>query len=147
MAWDVINTTDYIALWRGIDENKESGYYLSASIREELRSRQEFLRTSDIITVFLEEVGALPLEERKKEIKVGDLYHKYRVWCDETGHFFSATTVFGRQVVNRGIERRLRTIQNKSVRLYVVNYNTDIVGLEVGMLTELRTRKKMEGEI
>ncbi len=143
MDWSSINSIDYVELWRALDESQDSGIFLTPDVRAALRTRQELLRVADVMTTFLEEVGALPPNEDRKEVKASDFYDRYRLWCESTGHMPNAATTFGRAVVNRGIEKGFASREGKPTRFYLVNQSTDVGGRSLGALINL---PKMKGE-
>jgi hypothetical protein len=108
---EVINTTDYVAIWRSIDENADEPP-ITAHLEELQAYQQEHLVQKTPLEMFIEEGGyrpaAIPTERNK--VKARDLYRKYRDYCDECGYNYPVSEIaFSRVLKDLGFNKTKRT--------------------------------------
>ena len=116
---DLINSIDYKALYKGIDERRERGY------REEheaaISGEQAALVVSDDITTFMEEC-AISSDGKTKEISSNDLYDKYTQWAESNGIKQPNNNIWlGIKLSNRKIPKYKRRVGSKLLTFYLVN--------------------------
>lgn len=123
LDWEAINAIDYIALFQGIDENKERGYI--EEHLEEISRDQESLIGVDELADFLafHQIGS---EGLTKEVACAKLYDTYKTWTEENGVKPLSSSWFGRKVANKGVKSNVRRIANKIERFYLISENSPI---------------------
>lgn len=101
LDWNVINTLDYVALWKSIDEEVD---YL-APIRVELEAHQEQMRHKSPVEEFVEDMGIVPGQEGTPEHRItnGCLFGNYLSWASKVGkRQLLDTRSLGRQLEDLG---------------------------------------------
>jgi len=95
--WATINQIDYMAIWRGVDENYEPGYYEAAS--SEIRKRQEVIRDRDSVEEWLEDADLLPRKDGTDlKVQAWTLYDVYAQFMQrqKRDRFMVSINKFGR---------------------------------------------------
>lgn len=121
--WGAINTIDFLALYKGIDENKERGYiepYLDQIVKD-----QEAITAIDELTAFIEQ-NALLEPGTQKEISCSNLYEVYKMWVENNGAKQLSSVQVGRKLGFRGIKSSVRKIGHKSERYYMIQENSPV---------------------
>lgn len=99
--WDVVNNTDYLTIFKSIDEEREEGYI--EDCLDELRTTQQELATPEPLSMFLEDHGFK--SGKDKQIKSRELYAKYRDWCVENGMHTLNSAWFSKRIKALGFEQ------------------------------------------
>lgn len=116
LDWDIINSIDYIALFRGIDENLERGYL--EEVMNEVVEDQKDLIGLDELTVFMQSVN---LTTGDREIAATIVYDAYKTWAENSGIKNPINSVwFGRKLSNRGIRNSTKNLRGKTTRFYFI---------------------------
>ncbi len=102
LDWDVITSLDYVAMWKGIDENKTDGYVLSQI--EAINKKQEAMVAKDDISSFMDDLGIVAGKTPTKDVASGILYREYKLFCDNNGFKPCSSSWFGRKLAGRGIQ-------------------------------------------
>lgn len=124
MDWEPINTgIDYFALWQGIDENRERGYFEEHKIA--IAKDQEHLVGKEELQVFLEQHNVKP---GNKDIAAHILYDTYRMWCENNGIKNPFNSVwFGRRLVGKGFAPATqKLIRGKNTLVYFINEDSEM---------------------
>lgn len=124
--WDSINSIDYTALWKGVDENKADAYIKPHldSIRED----QKRLTVDDQIQSYVKERQLAVGGERLKLVKSLDLYHDYTSWALDRGHKPLNHVWFGIRLSNAGIKSNKETYEGKTQNIYRLNLESQVIG-------------------
>ena len=126
--WDAINTIDYTALFKGINEKRARGYI--EELLPDMLKAQEKLVGKDELTAFLEHYQIDPLArgvDRLKDIACGDLYALYQSWCETNGVSKPINSIwFGRKLGPMGIEFGTKSAGGKSHRTYLINKESTV---------------------
>lgn len=81
MAWNVLNSIDYLKIWKAIDESKVDGYI--SRVLPQLRDEQEANRVATPVEDYLRETKAIPTTgTQTKNISVHDFFSDYCKWCE-----------------------------------------------------------------
>jgi hypothetical protein len=138
---DLINSIDYLALWQGIDEAKESGYI--TEFLSELREKQKDLITEDDIETFINEHNLKPvLPGETIEVPFEIIYDAYRVWCDQNGIKAQSSNWVGRKLVNRGLPQpKQKKVSGKNMKVYTLN-SLAALPTQVDSVLAMAERKK-----
>jgi hypothetical protein len=126
--WAMVNSIDYSAMIKGIDDSKENGY-LEAGIYSKILKAQENYINYDDADMYFREMELSPTGERFKAIKDVDIYDHYRMWSTRRGHRFQHNLQqFNRKLLAQGLESFIqRTANGSRVRMFKVNDTTDII--------------------
>jgi hypothetical protein len=118
LDWPVIQTLDYISLWKGINETRERGYY--EEHRAGIQENQARLKGIDEIQIFLDLVNLKP---GKQELSSDVLYDAYKRWCENNGVKNPLNSAwFGRRLTGKGFTpAHQRRAGGKNTRFYLVN--------------------------
>jgi putative DNA primase/helicase len=88
----------------------EAGLYLASSgpcgfpaCRTIEEASGEYLAGQDVIGLFL--ADRVESGNDWEEIRAGEMYSAYKVWCEENGYRATNTTRFGRELKTHGIEK------------------------------------------
>jgi len=123
MDWLGICAIDYLALYRGIDENLARGYlepYL-----QEIAKDQEALVMPDEIATFVEHHN-INIDGKTREIACNTVYDIYVLWAEANGMKPLNSNWFGRKFINKGIPGHQRRVGNKTARFYMINEESSI---------------------
>lgn len=125
LDWDTLNKLDYVALWRGIDENRERGY-MTVSVLDQLVSIQSAITNKSEIAEFLEDLNLMPTDDKFVEVRLEELYNKYRNWAAESGiHKPNNKQWFSRRVINHGLPTYVgKTSTGFTARFFKINSAT-----------------------
>lgn len=92
-----LNSIDYLALWQGIDENRETLYI--DSVREELKQAQEQLVSKDEILIFLEEKNWIPNEHDEVTVYAASrVFEEFQLWAGLNGFQPINSVLFGKRL-------------------------------------------------
>lgn len=117
--WVAINTLNIMALWRGVDEKRETGYVGDESTLSQLRKAQTALATSDDVSLFIDDVRA---SNTTLEILAQEFYKQYSHWALERGFKPSDAARFGKRVKGLGVQVESRGKAHK--KFYVIRGQT-----------------------
>lgn len=121
MDWEALNNIDYLALWKGIDENKLGGYY--NEYPEEVKARQAGLIAQDDVTSFMQAVGLDPVKKSVNEgkwISSASLYFAYDMYCKDNGIKPKTSIVLGRALVGKGFMKKVVKQDKTATNCYLV---------------------------
>lgn len=116
LDWNVLSGLDYVAMWKGIDENKADGYILPRI--SEIRAKQQELVAKDEITMYMEENGIIIGKTPTKRVNVADLYIHYKSWAETSGFKAMSKAWFGRRLSGKGLPGGTTTVKNKTFNYY-----------------------------
>jgi hypothetical protein len=122
--WDLINTIDYVGLWRSIDAALEIDYL--SNVRVILKSRQEEIRAMDSVEEWLEEEQLKPLDSALADYyPVKRSYRAYKHWMESQnkGIYMIGINLYGRKMTEYTGERSKVV---KGERSYLLSSNFDI---------------------
>lgn len=123
LDWDAINGIDYLALFRGIDENKERGYI--EGHLEEISRDQESLIGVDELGDFIAHYQ-LSSEGVTKDVPCAKIYDLYKTWAEDNGVKPLSSSWFGRKLSNKGIRSTVRRIAHVIERSYTISETSPI---------------------
>lgn len=95
LNWDVINTVDYLMLWRSVDEH---GPAPILTVKAELEARQEAWTPKDALEEWLAEVERRPDYDKKTWPTSRVLHQQFCDWLRRTGRPAWSETKFGRRM-------------------------------------------------
>src|ERR1700677_2673917 len=123
LDWSSINGIDYLALWRGIDETKDRGYY--EEYQEEIKKDQEALIGLEELQVFLDLYNVRP---GTKEVTANIMYDTYKIWCESNGVKAPFNSVwFGRRLQGKGFEKaHQKRVRGKNTLFYNINDESEM---------------------
>lgn len=82
--WDKINSTDYLRVYQGIDENNDEGYL--KDVMQSVIQHQEKLKSVEDVEQFLRDFDLIPEVGGETEHKLVSLiYEDYQQWCIKNG--------------------------------------------------------------
>lgn len=114
---ETINAIDYLAMWKGIDENREQGY-LTPELRTQLFNKQEALVDKEPLDEFIAEMQLKPSKPHTtKNISKDELYRAYVIWCGNNGVHATSS----QWVTKRLIKRKFRVIKEGTASFFEVN--------------------------
>jgi phage/plasmid-associated DNA primase len=120
--WAAVNKVDYIALWKGIDENLEKGYSTD-TVRIELDKLQEELKAEDIVDAFIEETGLRPVAGGTvKHVSRQELYSVYELWGLNNGVGKTTAQWMTMRLINKGF----KSYKEKKKRIFEVNSEASV---------------------
>ncbi len=113
LDWDAINNLDYLALWRGIDETKERGYY--ELVKKTVAERQEEMQMKDEVNLFIENYGVLPTGPTEV-VNGKKLYQEYVFHTKNEGiRFQVAAQTFYKKLRDMGLQAVKKKDENKII--------------------------------
>jgi hypothetical protein len=122
--WDAINGIDYLALWRGIDENRERGYQTDEVIAQ-LEKAQEHYTDSDALDEFIVEMAIRPVYgEATKTVSRNEMFAAYDIWMRSNG--FKPTT--SQWMTKRLMNKRIESMTDAGIRFFKVNAKSPVGG-------------------
>lgn len=141
LDWEVLNNIDFIALWQGIDENKEEGYIIPHL--DKIRAAQAEMTIEDDLDSFLSDFSLQPIEEHDVNVEwvmVDRVYTKYKEWASNNGFRPQNKIWFGKRMSNKGFGNKQKKTGNKNYRHYHVcpGHVIDELPPEVAKLTNVR---------
>lgn len=110
-----INAIDYIALWRGIDEQRSRGYF--ELVKDTVAKKQDELAMKDEVQLFLEEHGVMPTSLETKTVNGKHLYNEYIIHTKNSGikfpvsaqTFYKKLRTLGLQATRKADDRKVLT--------------------------------------
>lgn len=133
LDWETLNTFDFIALWKGIDENKEHGYFTTAlsEIQKAIADQQADLVHQDEVMAWAEELQIVCTGTGSKKAKNSDIYYSYTAWCERNGYKHPKTSVaLGKRLTQLLGASIIITAGGKSTRYYNIHPDCEISGCE-----------------
>ena len=121
LDWKLINSLDYLKLWKGVDENKKDGYIIDRI--KEITEKQKELVTQDEISFYLQSRGILNIGGITKKLTSEELYLDYKNWAPENGYKPMNNSWFGRKLTSHGLKRNVVTVYNHTYNCYEINEN------------------------
>lgn len=120
MDWETINTLDYVALWREVNERQDRAYVLE--LKNELEAKQEEVRIREPLEEFIAE-GYITATADGSQFMAREAYDAFVRYCEEGGYKFVMTKQsFNKQLFERyGFSRVPRKISRISL-LYPMFY-------------------------
>jgi hypothetical protein len=109
----LVNTVDTNVIWKSVDENCSTPYI--ASIKHELDTHQEDLRTTSTIEEYLQYANGAPGNCRVLAMK---LFEDYMEFCERANHYAMTSSAFFREMLNNFGFERVRGAQGM---FYMVN--------------------------
>lgn len=146
LDWDLLNSIDYVALWRGIDETAKSKYYLQ--VETEIDQRQQSLVSIDMFNMFLQETHLRPsAEEPATSGKWVSSKTFYKVYCDWLEPYRATPlhpATFFKKLTAAGFEKRIQNVANADRRttttVYRISAHTSLT-LDTESVVELLAAK------
>lgn len=112
---EVINSLDYDAMWKGIDEGRPEGYL--KPVLEELRAIQQKMTAVDPVTEFCTEAGLVPVPGGEMTwVSVEAVYRYYFRWAERNGVKPVNAAVFSRRCRHCGIESDRKYLDGRQQR-------------------------------
>lgn len=137
LDWESINSIDYVALYRGIDENRERGYL--EEVMDQVVEDQKELIGIDELSAFMQ---AHKLENGEKEINSAIVYEAYKAWAETNGIKNLINSVwFGRKLSNKGIRNVTKNYRGKTTRFYLIDEDSELHKKAFDPLSSDRERK------
>lgn len=123
LNWEMINSINYAALWQGINETRERGYY--EEFQKEISEQQQDLVGLEELQVFLDLNKVRP---GTKELSAQILYETYRAWCESNGVKNPFNSVwFGRRLSGKGFKRpHQKSLRGKNTLMYLVSEDCEL---------------------
>lgn len=99
---ELINSIDYVALWKGIDETLKDGY-MAPYILAAMNKVQVKNTIEDVLSSF---IGSLDMSEpgEQQEVELNLLYRHFDFFCRNAGEKVMSRNRFRNQLVSRGYE-------------------------------------------
>lgn len=117
--WELLKSIDYLALYRGIDENDVEGY--SVRVQDELGRELEAYKTPSDIEVYITDRFLKP-ESGSKQVSLDDLFDDYRAYCSASGIANPLNkNWFSRNIHRRGVVTKRLTLGKVKVQVAVVD--------------------------
>lgn len=137
LNWKLLEQIDYVALWRGIDENLEDGY-LVGDLLLRLNEVQQGLVNEEDIDTYIRERMLVP-EDGVREITATQLYRDYLQFVADNGvkYPYSRNT-FVKRAENRGIKSR----KVKETLVFEIAFESTVKGEASGTLLPMSLRPK-----
>ncbi len=127
LDWNVINNIDYTALWKGIDESKERGYFEPVQVI--VTAKQEDMQMQDEVKLFLEAYDVFPRTDKITEVNGKQLYREYLFHTKNEGiRFPVAAQTFYKKLRTMGLEGSKKRDDNKIICWYF-SVNPNIASL------------------
>lgn len=125
-----INGIDYLALWKGIDEKLDRGYY--ERVKDQVVKKQEDLQMKDEVALFLEDFNVLPtVDGTIVEVNGKSLYNDYRKHAMNSGlKVIHQAQVFYKKVREMGIHGTKRRDKTKSIAWFFLVNKDSAINLE-----------------
>lgn len=129
---ELVNSIDYVALWKGVDEKVERGYY--ERVRSQIEAMQGRASIKDDLETFLEDFNITP-EENGTELIVKSIYDHYVVHIKSHGGDYPLRyQTFCNKLEAMGFKMDRRR-DNKSQRYRVISTNANhALGLKKDMI-------------
>lgn len=110
-----INTLDYVALWKGVDERLERGYFEKVKI--EVNAKQADMQVKDELQVFLEERSLIAGPKDEKVLVNGKkLFREYQQYTINSGiRFPLAAQTFYRKLKDLGITAEYKRDETRAM--------------------------------
>lgn len=122
LDWDAINSIDYLALFRGINENRDRGYL--EAVLTEVKEDQKDLVGIDETDAFLDSHNIIP---GIKEVPASVIYEWYKTWAELNGVKNVRNAMYlGRRMTNRGLVSKTSRVRGKSVRVYLIKDDPEL---------------------
>lgn len=116
LDWDTLSNLDYVAMWKGINENRVDGYILTQMTS--IEAKQDSLVAKDQISSYMEARGIVADKEPTKEVSVQVLYNDYREWATNNGFKPMDNNWFGRRLCGKGIKKEVKIVNKKTTNVY-----------------------------
>lgn len=111
---EIINSVDYVKLWKGVDENKPRGYLEEAKAL--IDEKQAAIQMKDELRIFLEDNMLIPAEGETKKVNGKDLFLQYQKFMEESGvRYKLSRQTFYKKLLTNGIRGRQERDKNKSI--------------------------------
>jgi hypothetical protein len=115
LDWETLNTLDYEAMWRGIDENEKSQYYLRSEAQ--IDAKQQEMVSMDLFSMFLEETHLLPSEgEEGVWLSTKAFYKLYIDWLEPYRAQPLHASTFFKKATAAGFEKQRSTLLGNDSR-------------------------------
>lgn len=122
LDWEEIESIDYKALFRGIDETRERGY-LEAVLAEVTEDQKDLIGIDELVAF----MDAHQLVEGTKEISAVIVYDAYRTWAENNGIKNIINSVwFGRKLKNKGISYIIKKYKGRATRFYLISEESSL---------------------
>lgn len=115
-----INSLDYTALWRGIDETLPQGYLLEEQLDAMYSAQTQYVNETEFSYFVNEHMLKPPTSDSKKLIQGQALYAVYREWAIRSGFQRPQAVIsFNRSMRNGGYEEGPRVGSTRAVSFYI----------------------------
>ncbi len=149
LDWATLNGIDFVELWKGIDENKKSEYYLAAEA--EIDRRQEDMVSIDMFKMFLQETLLNPspaaTADESTWVSSKNFYKIYMDWLEPYRATSLHPSTFFKKLAAAGFEKKLRHVvvgkRRTTLTVYRVANNSLFVALDAPQSVEERLRSKL----
>lgn len=120
--WAAINSIDYVALWKGVDERLDDGY-LTGDILQKVHAAQQALVNEEELDIYVNERNIMVVGLAQKEVSADQLYSDYRSWAVEAGvHRPFTKAWFVRKLDNKGVLNFVKfDARNVRVKYFIVD--------------------------
>lgn len=119
------NEIDYVAMWKGIDENRVGGYI--GPYKMEISEKQEALITKDLVQIFAEQSGLTVIDPNEtKDVTSSEMYTAYKSWCEDQGAKPLNNVWLGKKLSNLGFKPKSTTRGGKPFNVYTINKNAQV---------------------
>lgn len=130
LNWELLNSIDYIEMWKGIDERKVDGYVLEQI--NNIRKTQEDMVAKDDLQMYLELRGIVGLEGTpQKRLTATEFYKDYKEWAQDNGHRPLNSSWWARKLSNKGIKSKRTSYKDVTYNYYEVPYQSNLPRSEV----------------
>lgn len=123
LDWETLNSLDYIAMWKGIDEARIDGYILTHI--NSIRAAQEQMVAIDPLQLYLDTKGIIGAGPYKR-ITSSELYQDYKTWSLDNGHRLMDSSWLGRRLSNKGFKSHRTTYKKISYNYYEIPINANV---------------------
>lgn len=125
LDWSLINSIDYLALWRGIDETKAEGY-LVGPVKDKVDAAQEKLTEKDDLNQFIEDEFLVADPTQTHFVTNQDLVRRWHDWKIREGTESKATIrTLGKRLRNLGHDQVKKLLNGKMTRGYYIRFSEE----------------------
>lgn len=124
LDWSLLDKIDFLALWKGVDENKVNGYILP--FINEISIEQQKHVLEEELDLFIKEFKIDFNTKETKDFIANDIYQVYYTWSKTSGFNPLNKVWFGKKFINKGAIKGLKNISGKSYNIYTINKDCSI---------------------
>lgn len=144
LKWDLLNSIDYVAMWRGIDETRIDGYVLDQI--DAIRAKQEDMVAKDDLHTYLEIKNIVTKTGPTRKLTTSEFYKDYKQWALDNGFKPLNSVWWARKLANKGLRSKRGTESGTSYTYYEVSLEANLDRSIVFDLGDTYSHLKIEKE-